>query len=519
MTHVFATDTSGVTVWDTAGNIVWGPSQSPDPAPVDELYPTTADPMIQRLRPAVDDLQTVLTVDPSDPDAFDSISAAFSAITSARAGQMLNGGIGPQDFTLVRVAPGDYEERLRPPDWTALVSTTGDPGDVRVWWDFEVGPVHGPVLNPTGPCYIEGIHFDGIGHYEGDPGAGNAPATIWLINGALAATVTLVNVRSTSNNEWLNTGAWQAGDLSNVTAYRCTFEMQKGSQPVNAQTSQAWRSMNPAHRSDYIHIDCEAKGEDDLVVGVADLGYGAHDRFIWTGGTIHSNELTRAQFFNASINIANGPDNPYNCVSYCTPQVTFAGEGEHYWGEPADLDASLPTAGVAPGSRAYYYPQALDRVGEIDPAAADTTLAMEPGRHYYVPVSLDEARTLAGFSLDIIEGAGGVLSAQLWGGRLRDATFHQTGRMVEPSTWMFVSSSTSIVPGMVNLGRGTYKHTRLYPGEQYWIRLTADTACTISASSSLSAGGLSFIQDPADPKPVPETETAMPAPVLRTGIV
>ena len=519
MTHVFATDTSEVTVWDTTGNIVWGPDQGPDPTPVDDLYPPTTDPMIERLRPAVDDLQTVLTVDRSDPDAFDTISAAFSAITSGRAGQQLNGGHGPQDFALILVAPGEYEERLRPPDWTALVSTTGNPDDVRVWWDFEVGPIHAPVLNPTGPCYIEGIHFDGIGHYEGDPGAGNAPATIWLINGANAATVTLVNIRSTSNNEWLNTGAWQAGDLSNVTAYRCTFEMTKGSQPVNAQTSQAWRSMNPAHRSDYIHIDCEAKGEKDLVVGVADLGYGAHDRFIWTGGTIHANELTRAQFFNASINIANNPDSPYNCVSYCTPVVTYAGEGEHYWAEPTDLDASLPVGGVAPGSRAYYYPQALDRVGEIETAEADTTLAMIPGRHYFVPVSLDEARTLAGFSLDITAGSGGVLSAQLWGGRLRNATFHRVDRTMEPEAWKFVSSSAAIAQGTVSLGRGTYKHTRLYPGEQYWLRLTADTACTVAASSALSSDGLAFIQDPGDPKPVLETAGAMPAPLLKTGIV
>ena len=209
----------------------------------------------------------------------------------------LGSGPGPQDFALVLVAPGDYEERLRPVDWTALVSTTGDPADVRVWWDFEVGAMHAPVLNPTGACYIEGIHFDGIGHYEGDPGAGNAPATLWLINGATGSTVTLVNVKSTSNNEWLKTGAFQCGDVSTVTAYRTEFIMAEGLQPMNLQTSQAWRSMNPAHRSEYTFIDCEATGAERAGRRSRRPRIRSPRPAYMDGRTIHTTPLTTAKYF------------------------------------------------------------------------------------------------------------------------------------------------------------------------------------------------------------------------------
>lgn len=521
-THVYGTDQAEATVWDTAGSIVWGPRQGPAPDPPSGPYPATSDPMVQRLRPPVGSLTNVYLVDPSTPDAYQTINAAFSAVSQGRDAQGIRGS-GPQDFALVLVAPGEYEERLRPPDWTALVSTTGNPDDVRVWWDFEVGPTHGPVLNPTGPCYIEGIHFDGIGHYEGDPGAGNAPATIWLVNGSVGSTVTLVNVRSTSDNEWLNTGAFQCGDASTVMAYRTEFRMSDGSQPMNVQTSQAWRSMNPEHRSEYLYVDCEASCPEGLVVGLADLRHGAYDRLAWTGGTIHQAPGNTAQFFHAAF--LDTWQGPHNCETFCSPQVTYAGDGvSHTWGEPSDLEDSIPDGGVARTSRAVFYPQALDKVGTLATAAPDSTMTMQAGRWYFAPLEVPEARTLAGFSLDVVSGAAGTLRAALWEGPLRNAEFFNAdAQQVAPQKWVSLGASASITPGPVDIGRGSYKRTRIYPGPQMWVGVMADSACTVRASSTLTASGLAMFQDlptvPATPDPTPLTGSPVPAPVVRTGIV
>lgn len=518
--HLFDTRRSEATVWDTDKNIVWGPR--PQPEPVQDPYPVTADPMVQRLRPRAESLAGTYVVDPSTPGRHSTIASAFSAITGARAAKQIAGaGPGPQDFALVLIAPGEYRERIRPPDWTAIVSTTGNPDDVRIWADFEDG-IKNPVLTPTGACYVEGIHFDGIASYAGDPGAGEAPATIWMVNGQPGASVTLVNIRSTSNNPWLNTGAWQAGDLGSLMAYKSTFEMLDGSQPVNAQTAQAWRSMNPDHRADYIHVDCEAAASEGLVVGMADLGYGARDRFVWTGGTLHHNPDNAAQFFHSSFFQQQNPGNPYNCISYCSPQVTYAGEGEHYWAEPADLEDSIPVGGVAPGSVAYYFPQGLQTVGTLSTGVADTTMSLVPDRWYFVPLDVPEARTLAGYEVEVISGSG-TLRAGLWDGQLRGSEFFLEDVQLRPSRWLSQSAPVPVVPGLVQIGRGTYRNTRIYPGPQTWVGIKADAECVVRASATLAAAGLAGYQDlasfPADPELTMVEAGPVPAPVVKTGVV
>lgn len=518
-THVFATDASESTVWDTDGNIVWGPSQSPGPDPSDGPYPETEDPMLLRLRPPTEALQGVYVVDPSTPGRYQNFADAFSAINGARTARHITGA-GPQDFALVLVAPGEYRERLRPPDWTAIVSTTGSPDDVRVWANFDDG-VMSPTFAPTGACYVEGIHFDGIASYQGDPGAGNAPATIWLVNGAMGASVTLANVRSTSNNSWLNTGAWQCGDLGSVMAYKCRFEMSAGSQPVNAQTSQAWRSMNPDHRADYIHVDCEASCPEGLVVGLADLRYGAHDRFVWTGGAIRQAPGNTAQFFHAAF--LEQWQGPHNCETWCTPQVTYAGDGiKHYWAEPDDLADSIPVGGVAPGARAYYYPQALDVVGTLSTGTPDTTMTMTPDRWYFVPLDVHEARTLAGFTVRFVSGSGNV-SVGLWDGALRDSRFHDPARLLRPARWRAQNITAPVTAGDVHLGRGLAGNTRLYPGPQSWVGIKVDSECVIAASSTRATTGLVGYQDlatfPSTPQLTIIDSGPAPAPVVKTGII
>ena len=519
-------------VWDTAGRLVFGtpdntsPPGGTDPGtpPTAWPYPETTDSTILRMRPPAASLVKVYEVDPATPTAYKTINDAYTAVGADRSALGIRGA-GPQDYALVRVAPGRYNERIRPADWTATVSTTGRREDVTIWYDYSApgSNTAGPVLNPGGPCYLEGVTFEAVANFASEPAAGQAPAAIWLVNGAAGASTTLANVASRSNNRYLNTGAWQAGDMASVTAYRCKFEMTDGSQPVNAQTSQAWRSMNPKHRADYIHVDCEASCPEGLVVGVADLGYGAHDRFTWAGGTIHKTGANVAQFFHSSFFQERNPNNPYNCVSYATPStLTYAGEGEHYWSEPADLTSSLPVGGVAPGSRAYYYPQAIDKVGTLATAAPDTTMKMEPNRWYILPLQVDEARTLAGFSLEVVDSSGGNLSAALWDGQVKGATFFQADRRVKPERWLSLGATAPITNGVVNIARGTYKRVRIYPGPQVWVGVKADTACTVRASSTLTQSGLALYQDsasaPGSVSGTPLTGIA-PAPVVKTGVV
>ena len=519
-------------VWDTTGRLVFGtPDDTPPPGGTGPggpatawPYPETDDSTILRMRPPAAGLVKVYEVDPATPTAYKTINDAYTAVGADRSALGIRGA-GPQDYALIRVAPGRYNERIRPPDWTATVSTTGRREDVTIWYDYSApgSNTAGPVLNPGGPCYIEGVTFEALANFASEPAAGQAPAAIWLVNGTAGASTTLANVASRSNNRYLNTGAWQAGDMSTITAYRCKFEMTDGSQPVNAQTSQVWRSMVPEHHATYLHIDCEASAPEGLVVGMADLGYGAADEFIWSGGRIGKTDKTVAQFFHSSFFIERAPNNPYNCVSYVSPQVTYAGEGEHYWSLPADLDTRIPTGGVASMSKAWYNVVNPEAGGVIPTGVSDTTMVLEANRWYFVPLPVTEARNWAGAEVEVVDGSSGNVSVALWQGAAKGAVRYNTVYKQVPTSWLTMGATAPITTGKVAVSRGTYQRVRIYPGPQVWVGVKADTTCTVKATASPADAALAYYVDnagfPGGAPAVLAHNGPVPLVTVKTGVV
>ena len=518
-----AWDTAGAvaSVWDTAGTLVWG-SGAPGPEPQPGWpFPTTEDSLVLQARPAA--WAVVYEVAADGSQDYTSISAALDAEQGRRSAAQIQ-GVGPQDYAIVRVHPGVYEEKIRSfPQW-ALVGVTGERDDVLITADMDA--TDNPVLSATQSMYVENVTFSATYSVLEVPPPGDTRAVVWNSNAGPDTTIVFVNVRTDSRNAVLNSCAMQPGHRNTYLFYRCRFETHglpsqtgrsNGFQPFNVQTGLDVRYPNRADLgSDVICIDCEAVTDsDELVTGVSDLGSGTSDRIAWIGGDITFDPSWQvAQYFHSKYHSSTHKD--YRAHSWVTPEVAFAGEAvegvDLHWQEPTDLEAWLPSGAVGPKARDYFYPQALDTIGELPTGTPTGTFTMQPGRWYYIPVPTTEARTLAGFSLDVTSytGTGGKLHAALW---------DCPPNVDEPKRWLSFGSSSPIAEGTVTVHRGTYRNVRLYPGALLWVGVMADQECVVSAAVQERA----FYQD-APAAPAAPTATAIPAglvpaPVVRTGIV
>lgn len=454
---------------------------------------------------------------------YTTISAALDAEQGRRSAEQIR-GFGPQDYAIVRVHPGVYEEKVRSFSQWALVGVTGDRDDVLVTADMDAAD--NPVLSATQSIYVENVTFSATYSVLDVPPPGDTRAVVWNSNAGQDTTIIFVNVRTDSRNAVLNSCAMQPGHRNTYLFYKCRFETHglpsqtgrsNGFQPFNVQTGLDIRYPNRADLgSDVICIDCQAATDSDkLVTGVSDLGSGTSDRVAWVGGDIAFDPSWQvAQYFHSKYHSSTYKD--YRVKSWVTPEVTFAGEAisgvDLHWEEPAELESWLPASAVGPKARDYFYPQSLDAVGELPAGTPTETFAMLPGRWYYVPISTDEARTLAGFSLDVTSytGTGGNLRAALW-----DCPPH----IDEPNRWLSFGSSSPIAEGTVTVHRGTYRNVRLYPGALLWVGVMADQECLVDAAAQERA----FYQDaptvPVTPAGIAIPTGPVPAPVVKTGIV
>lgn len=521
MTVVWDTEGAEASVWDTAGTLVWG-SGAPGPEPQPGWpFPTTEDSLVLQARPAA--WAVVYEVAADGSQDYTSISAALDAEQGRRSAAQIQ-GVGPQDYAIVRVHPGVYEEKIRSfPQW-ALVGVTGERDDVLITADMDA--TDNPVLSATQSMYVESVTFTATYSETAVPPPGDTRAVVWNSNAGPDTTIVFVNVRTDSRNAVLNSCAMQPGHRNTYLFYRSRFETHglpsqtghsNGFQPFNVQTGLDVRYPNRADLgSDVICIDCEAVTDsDELVTGVSDLGSGTSDRIAWIGGDITFDPSWQvAQYFHSKYHSSTHKD--YRAHSWVTPEVAFAGEAvegvDLHWQEPPDLEAWLPSGAVGPKARDYFYPQALDTTGELPTGTPSGAFTMQPGRWYYIPVATTEARTLAGFSLDVTSytGTGGKLHAALW---------DCPPNVDEPKRWRSFGSSSPIAEGTVTVHRGTYRNVRLYPGALLWVGVMADQECVVSAAVQERA----FYQD-APAAPAAPTATAIPAglvpaPVVRTGIV
>lgn len=521
-THVYRTDQSAVSVWDTNGTLVWGAGSSPvDPDPDPWPYPATADPLIQQARP--ESWAAVYDVSQDGNGDFSTIGEALGAEQARRSGASLR-GVGPQDYAIVRLHPGTYEEKIGSFAQWALVGVSGNRDDTIVAADMDASD--GATLAATQSMYVENVTFSSTYSGIAVPPPGDTRATVWNSNAGPDTTIVFVNVRTVSNNAVLNSCAMQPGHRNTYLFYRCSFEKwglpsQVGQSvfdaPFNVQTGLDVRyPSTPALGSDVILVDCEAATDSNaLIAGVADLGSGTYDRVAWIGGTLHYDETwQRAQWYHSHYFDSRYED--YQVHSWCTPQVAFAGEAvegvDLFWEEPTDLADWLPTGAVGPKAREYFYPQALETVGTLPTGTPTGSFTMQAGRWYYIPVTTAEARTLAGFTLDVTSYTG-------TGGTLRAALYDCPPGADEPKRWRTFGGSSPLAEGAVNVHRGTYKNVRLYPGALLWVGVMADQECVVSAAVQERA----FYQDApaalAAPTAAAIPAGIVPAPAVRTGIV
>ena len=527
MTHVYDINGSEVPVYDTAGNRVWGPAEvttPADPGPTEPAawpFPATTDPLVEMVRPA--EWATVYDVGPGQQ--YTSINAAIAAEKNRRDSLGIR-NVGPQDYAVVRIHPGVYDERLGGFSNIALVGVTGDRADVVVSKDMDADD--GAVLAPTQSIYVENITFSSTYSVDEVPPPGDTRATVWNSNALQDTTIVFVNVRTVSNNAVLNSCATQPGHRNMHFFYRCRFEKwglpsqvgtNKFDAPFNVQTGLNVRMPNkPKLGSDILIQDSEAATDcGTLIAGVADLGSGTYDRVAWVGGKLEFDpSWQRAQWYHSHY--WSSSEKNYQVHSWYPEGAAFAGEAvlgqDLHTGAPADIDAWYPTGAVGPKPRNFFFPQALDKVGEIPTAAPDGTMQMAPNRWYYIPVGSAEARTWAGAYLNVVSTTGGNLRAGLWRADAnRDA----------PHTWLSLGHVSPLTVGNVSIHRGTYKNARMYPGDQLWVGIMADTPCTVAASSTLTGIGKVYTQDStsviANPAPTLLAVGPAPAPVVKTGVV
>lgn len=519
--HLFDTRRSEVTVWDTGRNIVWGPRPQPDPPDPNWPFPETTDQLVQQARPAT--WAAVYDVAADGSGDFTTVGAALNAEQGRREAVQIQGA-GPQDYAILRIHPGVYEEKIRSFNQWALVGVSGDRDDVLITADMD--PTDNPTLSATQSMYVESVTFSATYSETAVPPPGDTRAVVWNSNAGPDTTIIFVNVRTDSRNAVLNSCAMQPGHRNSYLFYRCRFETHglpsqighsNGFQPFNVQTGLDVRYPNrPDLSSDVVCIDCEAVTDSDaLVVGVSDLGSGTDDRIVWAGGDIAFDPSWQvAQYFHSKYHSSTYGD--YRVKSWVTPEVAYAGEAvegvDLFWEEPAALEDWLPTGAVGPKAQEYFFPQALDTVGNLRTGAPSGSFTMTPGRWYFIPVSTQEARTLAGFTLNVTShaGAGGTLRAALWDG---------PPNVEEPKRWLSLGGSSPLTTGTVDVHRGTYRNVRLYPGALLWVGVMADQECTVAAAQQTRA----YYQDapavPANPVATPLAAGLAPAPVVKTGVV
>jgi len=478
-------------------------------------------PLSRKIKPTV--FVKTYTVDKLNPAVYQTIAAAFSAIDLDR--QTLGiSGAGPQDYVLVDIAPGDYNERLPAREWVAVVGRTGNPADVRIWVDLDPeGLASTPVFPATAGGYVEGVTIECLSqtdHEETTPGY--TGAAIWQPNGLPFATTILVNVVARSRSIYHNSCALQPGNRSSIWFVNCVFEQiangpnqigkhDSGTQPFNIQTGMDVRDWGSQNAADMIVVDSHVHTDGTtMVAGLIDLGgRDVADTFVWSGGSIdfdpswQTTAFFHGDFWHEKYDQLGQP-RWYSCWTWLdnqavTSQLNDCVVDRYRLGLPPDFDARVPLAGIGPGTRQHYYPQALDKVSTVfPPQVTATTGSPVANRWYFLPVTISEAYTLRGAvqQVNAYAGSGGQVRYGIWTGTTK------------PSAWRSLGALANLATGTVTMGRGTYKNGRIYPGDTLWFGvLFTDASVTIPMDSGLAGAKTVYYQDVAAGAGVPGTPT------------
>lgn len=179
MTHVYTTNGNEVSVWDTFGRRVWGPSELPDPDPEIPADPKTIAEQIAAAQPT----SFVRTWDIAQ-DGTKQFTTIADAVNAARAVIVAENGtrqpsqLSPYRRHRFRIWPGEYKEPNPAfPSHFALIGMGDEPEDVRIWDDRgyagtggvdENGQKSGENIISTGgrSMWVENVWLD---HQSDDP--------------------------------------------------------------------------------------------------------------------------------------------------------------------------------------------------------------------------------------------------------------------------------------------------------------------------------------------------------------
>ena len=180
MTHVYTTSGQEISVWDTFGRLVWGPSsEPPDPDPEIPDDPQTIAEQIAAARPTT----FVRTWDIAQ-DGSKQFTTIADAVNAARAVIVAENGarqparLSPYRRHRFRIWPGEYKEPNPAfPSHFALIGMGDEPEDVRIWDDRGYAGTGGTnpdgsksgenIINTSGKSmWVENVWLD---HQSDDP--------------------------------------------------------------------------------------------------------------------------------------------------------------------------------------------------------------------------------------------------------------------------------------------------------------------------------------------------------------
>lgn len=159
-----------------AGTASWSHTYA-TPAPIN-VWPSSGNATLLSIRPQGRLLGT-LTVDPAFPVTatnFWTVNAAGAKAhdliyadglrTSLSWNDYPQLDAGPDYRVDIIIASGTYNQTVSLPDWTNLVSVTGNPADVEIYNNANSGGV----MHQYAACYVEGITFHSVDNGTTDPG-------------------------------------------------------------------------------------------------------------------------------------------------------------------------------------------------------------------------------------------------------------------------------------------------------------------------------------------------------------
>ena len=406
------------------------PPVTPEPEPEVSLAWPPASPEVMAMRPAGRQILPPVLAAGSE-----AIAAAIVETKNEAArllGPSNQGRVGP-DYRRDIIIPSGEHTSGGAVAWGAMVSETGDPDDCTLWSDVKGA---GGTIHTWDSGYYEGITF------ENRPGAdGTGPKYPIHLSAGNDASQVFVNCRFTAKASLVGgISQWAGMDCGNnnyLLFYGCQWS-------GLASNLHGWAAnTRPSH---IVFVGCvgESGAQYDSLNGAPD--------HVWVvdstipevivkgaGVTLHI-----ADDFPGTVTLANGATRTSADLDQWPRAVAAIGSTQQTWWEPSRVDEADWSQGPD----------------------ADTTMAVQTGQVFYVPVPITTGMhaTHAGST------ASGVA--------VDHDSFQAFGFKTPTGTWVSPSSPSD---------RKSYYPRSVYPGDGvFYVRVRVTTATSLPASTTIA---------------------------------